>query len=534
MKIRTATIFFCSSVPQDLIKKYIRQTTKCTLMQKILFWAGLVIPLMFVSLKVNGQVQLTVTINTGSSTTICTDGFLAGGPEPHWSIEIAGQTEVVYPLLGSCFIDPPNTQYSAFFSCASDYPSQLQVCLNVFEDDGASCIVTKSCLETNCLNFATPAIGNSTTYTLTISSGASAGTTNFTITATGSYPPGSSYNAIDNATDLGTLSSSSSLGNNTLSNYGNFCSDNTGDPNPWGSTNDQGVWFKFTTGDTPSSTIAIDAKDDPASVGDQIDLQLALYESSDGTSSGTLSLIQESYQGAGSAHDEQMSVTCLTASTPYFLLVDGEASSANLDEGYFGLQIEDDGVQDAGDGCVLPVELIEFTGQKVNRTSLLQWKTSSEINNAGFTINRSINGVEFETIGKVQGAGDSNNNISYHFVDQDPYSGFNYYQLVQTDFDGQKELLGTVLVKHDNVIDQIQLYPNPVSQSSSLIIESNNPDIGIITIIDMSGITFLSTPISLDKGKNMYELNLTQLIPGVYTLIFENSIGRYEKVRFVK
>lgn len=298
------------------------------------------------------QVTLTVRINSGNSTTTCTDGFFGGGPEPHWRVEVAGQGYTTYPRRGICFNNAPNTQYNETFNCANTYPGNLQICLRAFEDDGAACVVSQSCLEQICQNFATPTPGNAITYNLAVG-GSSTANVNFTITATGTFNlPGSAYNTVCNAVNLGTLNSNATIGNSGLSNYGNYCSDNIGDPNPWGGNNDQGVWFQFTTGAFPAAVIDVQADSDPQNFGDNIDLQLAIYESSNGTCSGALSLIDEEYQGFGLLNDEDMTVNCLSPNTTYFILVDGERTNlinTGGQEGFFGIQVVDGGVLQAGD-----------------------------------------------------------------------------------------------------------------------------------------------------------------------------------------
>lgn len=245
----------------------------------------------------------------------------------------------------------------------------MSLCFRAFEDDGSECAVTESCLVEVCQNFATPSPGGSITYTLSIPNNginASWGSVNFTISATGSFD-GQGNDLICNAIDLGTLNSNTSIGNNTLSNYNNFCATNAGDPNPWGGNNQQGVWFQFTTGAFPASLITIDAKSDPQVFGDGLDLQLALYESSNGSCSGALTLIDEGYSGAETFLDEDLDVNCLKPNTTYFLLVDGVNTGifGGL-EGFFGLEIYDNGIQQAAD-------LIcdaEFLGQVPNSGSV--------------------------------------------------------------------------------------------------------------------------------------------------------------------
>ncbi|TNE82458.1 MAG: T9SS type A sorting domain-containing protein [Bacteroidetes bacterium] len=135
----------------------------------------------------NAQVRLRVRIVSGTSATTCTDGAFGGPPEPQWRVKIANQTAITYPMTGSCFTNPPYTQYDETYDCPSNYPSSLQVCFDAFEDDGANCIVSASCLQSVCQNYTTPAPGDSSTFTLSIPSGTSTGSVTFTLYATGSW-----------------------------------------------------------------------------------------------------------------------------------------------------------------------------------------------------------------------------------------------------------------------------------------------------------------------------------------------------------
>ena len=174
---------------------------------------ALFIFLIFSAQTLYAQVTLTVRVNSGNSATTCTDGFLGGAPEPHWRVEVAGQGYTTYPVRGLCFTNPPNTQYSQTFDCANAYPANLQVCFRAFEDDGAACLVSESCLQQICQNFPTPAPGSSSTFTLSIPAGSSSGSVNFTITATGAFTlPGAAFDQICNAVNLGTLPSGASVG----------------------------------------------------------------------------------------------------------------------------------------------------------------------------------------------------------------------------------------------------------------------------------------------------------------------------------
>ncbi len=84
----------------------------------------------------------------------------------------------------------------------------------------------------------------------------------------------------------------------------------------------------------------------------------------------------------------------------------------------------------------LPIELISFKGEPYNDYNLLKWITASETNNDYFTIERSFDAIDFQVVGRVDGAGNSTSNLSYSLTDMKPYAGVTYYRLKQTDYNG--------------------------------------------------------------------------------------------------
>lgn len=479
------------------------------------------------------QVTVSVTVDTGTSGTTCDDGFFGGPPELHWNVSVAGQTAVTYPAAGICYTNFPNIQYQETFGCPGGLPAALEVCFEPFEDDGASCIEAQSCLESICQNFAIPAIGSSTSYSLTIpnnGTNASWGNVDFTISTSGTFPPGSNMDVICDAVNLGTLALGGSIGDASLSNYGNFCALDTGEPEPWGGNNDQGVWFQFTTGAANESIITFDANSDPQNLGDDIDLQLALYESSNGACNGTLTLVQDDYQGLGLANNEDMTVNCLQPNTTYFLLVDGESTAIinpNGQEGYFGISIS------SGVSCSLPINLISFSGEEKERSSLLTWTTASESNNDYFTIEHSTDGIHFEIISIVNGAGNSTEINSYQLLHNNPINGINYYRLSQTDFDGTKNEYKTILVKHTRNSTTLKITPNPVGESAVLSYNSTVEGMTFYEILDASGRILEYNQVELIIGENIFPLETNELQHGIY-FIRMNTKNTNNLVRFIK
>ncbi len=148
----------------------------------------------------------------------------------------------------------------------------------------------------------------------------------------------------------------------------------------------------------------------------------------------------------------------------------------------FGLeQIADQAVRDTlvvrsinwlMDGVVVPVELTSFTATAISNGVLLKWSTVSEINNHGFGVERSEDGVEFFTVAFVEGAGTSTESREYVFTDNIEYDGGKlfYYRLKQVDFDGKIKYSDIVEVEFDIPNDYILLqnYPNPFNPSTTI------------------------------------------------------------------
>lgn len=113
---------------------------------------------------------------------------------------------------------------------------------------------------------------------------------------------------------------------------------------------------------------------------------------------------------------------------------------SNIDGDYIGFA--DDGTASYyNDGCtpvgILPIVLSSFIGKPSANGNLLKWTTLSETNNDYFTIEKSENGVDFYEIGNIIGAGTSNIENTYSFVDDSNMRNILYYRLKQTDFDGK-------------------------------------------------------------------------------------------------
>lgn len=92
----------------------------------------------------------------------------------------------------------------------------------------------------------------------------------------------------------------------------------------------------------------------------------------------------------------------------------------------------------------LPVTLLYFKVYCVGKYVALKWETASEINCEYYLVERSSDGIYWEPVAYIQGAGNSNEVSTYSWVDNfDSKGKALYYRLTQFDYDGEYEVLGT-------------------------------------------------------------------------------------------
>ena len=178
----------------------------------------------------------------------------------------------------------------------------------------------------------------------------------------------------------------------------------------------------------------------------------------------------------------------------------------------------------------LPITLKSFSAKKENKNVVVQWTTGSEINNDYFTIERSNNGYDFIEIGKVDGSGNSSVDVSYSFTDKAPFSGDNYYRLIQTNFDGKYKIYLPVHVKNNNREETtnniIGISPNPFS--GFFKIDYSVQEAGEIEIIlfNREGKGERSIKIDAQEGFSSYIFNdISTLSPGVYYIMLKPASG---------
>lgn len=122
---------------------------------------------------------------------------------------------------------------------------------------------------------------------------------------------------------------------------------------------------------------------------------------------------------------------------------------------------------------VLPVELLYFEGDNYNGFNLLRWSTASESNSDYFSIENSVDGINWKSIGIKSAAGNSNQTLYYNYTATVENHTINYYILKQVDFDGKFKIYGPISIDNTLLTKKVVKYINTLGQEISPNVETN-------------------------------------------------------------
>ncbi|MEO1434054.1 MAG: T9SS type A sorting domain-containing protein [Bacteroidota bacterium] len=187
-------------------------------------------------------------------------------------------------------------------------------------------------------------------------------------------------------------------------------------------------------------------------------------------------------------------------------------------------------------GVPLPVELVAFTAEKYNdRMAMLRWDTESEIDNDLFIVERSIDGIQFEEIGEVDGAGTTSIPQSYSLLDRNPQLGINYYRLKIVDFEGNFEYSGIRTLEFEADYEVV-VRPNPFVDQFALDLVSETEKNARIRVFDVAGRLVERRRIDLGTGLTTVPFATTgkKWIAGMYFIEIDTDDGPSKILKVVK
>jgi Secretion system C-terminal sorting domain len=187
-----------------------------------------------------------------------------------------------------------------------------------------------------------------------------------------------------------------------------------------------------------------------------------------------------------------------------------------------------------------PVVLLEDIAVYPDKSTMrLAWNTTSETKNDYFTLERSENGVDFETVGEIAGGGTTNDQREYELYDDSPLMGTSYYRLKQTGYDGKFQYIGLKAVNFtegDDGVCTLHVYPNPCVGSCTVNLKDcpladNQVN---VELYDAFGKKIVNrvTPKSKDKDISFHMNSSNNLAPGVY-IVRSRTNGREQSSKVI-
>lgn len=184
----------------------------------------------------------------------------------------------------------------------------------------------------------------------------------------------------------------------------------------------------------------------------------------------------------------------------------------------------------------LPVELVSFNGIAFDDHNRLEWVTASETNNDYFDVERSDDGINFFSIGRVDGHGTTSMRNDYTFNDYSPIEGTNYYRLKQVDFNGSVSYSQIVTLEfHRGNMSVTNIKPNPTSGEVNFDFNSPSESSIHVVITDVTGRVVRDEYREIKAGTTLINTMIDQTGPGIYTLsVTEDKSGFRSVTRIVK
>jgi hypothetical protein len=180
----------------------------------------------------------------------------------------------------------------------------------------------------------------------------------------------------------------------------------------------------------------------------------------------------------------------------------------------------------------LPVDWVSFNGKSIKGDAHLDWSVASEINNQGYMIQVSTENSSWETIGFVNGRGNTSSFSEYNFIHRNAPKERLYYKLIQVDYDGRTD--ESIIISLDNSnqgqdIEDFEIYPNPSNGKST--IDLGYVPIGSFTVNIFSSIgQLLESNNHTDINKSAIGIDLPER--GLY-FIQINKDGKRQTKRFI-
>ena len=174
---------------------------------------------------------------------------------------------------------------------------------------------------------------------------------------------------------------------------------------------------------------------------------------------------------------------------------------------------------------LLPVQLLNFDGTNSMSNIQLSWKVGKEVNTDYYLLERSINGIDFAAIGKVNASSVAGNGAdkTYGYTDPSPASGFNYYRLKMVDKDNNFTNSDVIKIGFDGK-KSITIFPSLVNHQPVYLKAGTELKNGTVELYEMNGrkLKEIKLPALVSAGQTI-TLSLPATPAGNYVVLCKSG-----------
>lgn len=165
--------------------------------------------------------------------------------------------------------------------------------------------------------------------------------------------------------------------------------------------------------------------------------------------------------------------------------------------------------------AALPVSFYGVKAFSKDKGVQVEWLVSTEVNTAGYVIERSANGKDFSPISNVAAAG----NTSYSVFDATPIAGVNYYRIKATDKDASLKFSSVVAVNILKNKAEIVVAPNPVKNNFNLQFAGLEKGNYTVKLVNSVGQVVFTQQVNVDAAALSKSFTLPAGVKnGIYTI----------------
>lgn len=169
-------------------------------------------------------------------------------------------------------------------------------------------------------------------------------------------------------------------------------------------------------------------------------------------------------------------------------------------------------------GNPLPVTLTDFS-INCDQELRIHWTTASEQNSDYFVVEKSRDFDSWSIVATRTAAGNSNQQIQYTVVDDNPWGELSYYRLKQVDFNGFEKVYDPLSAACENKVNKMTVYSDPLKGVVTVQVSSNqNKTKTQVQVLELTGKIIASHDLVIGGGTKEVYFNSMDFTSGVYVI----------------